>query len=232
MKTVCPFCFQVYELADSSVNQLATCPACRNDFAVIEAKDCPVCRCKNPGNSITCWKCNTKLNQPVSSGSRIVYRRFPVRLAELVPYIIFILIILLNGLIYLLLPISFTMKGKEKLGEKYLQTCIETPNNAGKAVYWLEEAAKAGSARASYLLGKFYLSGKFCRINYKTVQGYFQRASEKNYPEAQLELAKLYLSEKGEPADLRQVKELLEKASAKGSAEATSLLQQITTRTR
>lgn len=232
MKTVCPFCFQVYELDDSSVNQLATCPACHNDFSVIEAKDCPVCRCKNPGNSITCWKCNAKLKQPGSSVPRIVSRRFPVRLAELVPYIIFILIILLNGLIYLLLPISFTMKGKENLGEKYLQACIETNNNAGQAVYWLEEAAKAGSAKASYLLGKFYLSGKFCRINYKTAQNYFQKASEKNYPEAQLELAKLYLSEKGETPDYQLVKELLEKASERGLAEATSLLQQITTRTR
>ena len=58
MKTVCPNCYQQYDVPDDYLQQEASCKKCQHNFFVTKAKFCAECGTANPQQKFECWKCN------------------------------------------------------------------------------------------------------------------------------------------------------------------------------
>lgn len=69
MKTVCPNCYQKYEVPEDYIQKEVTCEKCNFGFFVNKAKFCPECGGANPAQSFECWKCHTEFLIPLKKPS-------------------------------------------------------------------------------------------------------------------------------------------------------------------
>ena len=64
MKTLCPYCNQIFDVGNEWLGQQMACPACGSAFAVTEAPQCMNCGTVNYPGSTACAYCQT----PLASG--------------------------------------------------------------------------------------------------------------------------------------------------------------------
>ena len=61
MKTICPHCYQQYDVEDNFLQQKVTCSVCNQDFTVGKARFCPDCGTINPAHYFKCRQCGKEL---------------------------------------------------------------------------------------------------------------------------------------------------------------------------
>ena len=57
MKTICPHCYQKYNVEDNFLQQKVVCSVCKQNFTVEKAKFCADCGTINPMQYIKCRQC-------------------------------------------------------------------------------------------------------------------------------------------------------------------------------
>lgn len=65
MQTVCPNCYQQYDVPDDYLQQEVSCEKCHHDFFITKAKFCTECGAANPQQIFECWKCNKSFASPL-----------------------------------------------------------------------------------------------------------------------------------------------------------------------
>ncbi len=98
------------------------------------------------------------------------------------------------------------------------------PKDAGKAFTLIGRAAKAGEAKAAYVLGVLYLKGQGVTASKEKAAEWFGRAAAQGHPDAAFHLARMHLKGAGAAKDPAKARELLGRASAKGHEKAKALL--------
>lgn len=63
MKTICPYCYQDFEVPDNYLNLLVTCSACQKNFTVQKGKFCSECGTINPAQASSCRQCQCEFPQ-------------------------------------------------------------------------------------------------------------------------------------------------------------------------
>jgi hypothetical protein len=85
MKTICPKCFQEYDIADEMKDQEVSCGICQQQFTAKLAKDCPRCGTANPALRTLCRRCNSRLPMQRNANSPAAYeqstrdKKFPLK---------------------------------------------------------------------------------------------------------------------------------------------------------
>jgi TPR repeat protein len=74
--------------------------------------------------------------------------------------------------------------------------------NPRRAVKWLEQAAKSGSADAAFALGVMYQKGQGALQNFEQALHWFETAAAQNHASAQYSAAVMYRNGMGVPVDL------------------------------
>ncbi len=59
MKTICPNCYQKYNVSDEDQGKELTCEKCQRDFVAGKAKFCPECGIANTDSAAKCRKCDS-----------------------------------------------------------------------------------------------------------------------------------------------------------------------------
>lgn len=98
------------------------------------------------------------------------------------------------------------------IAQKILFEHFYAEEKYGVALKWARKAAEQGNARAEYLIGNCYASGKGVAENIKEAVKWFARASEKGNADAMFGLARCHLLGEGVAVDLDKALELIESA--------------------
>jgi len=104
------------------------------------------------------------------------------------------------------------------------------PENKSKAVEWLTQAAKNGSAPAMNRLGDFWAAGSGGQTNLHEAVRWYAKAATNGLAAAQLNLARAYLDGRGVPHDLVEAAAWMRLAAARKNSEAIAHLPRIETR--
>lgn len=128
---------------------------------------------------------------------------------------------------------GLTEEEKEDLKKQIMPEGIDDMEAAEKKFKALMESAKAGDPAAQNGLGVMYYtgeavsknpSGKVLDNDPELAAGWFYRAAEQGYADAQFNLGLMYANGEGVPQDMQQAVELFRKAAEQGHVDAQNNL--------
>ena len=69
MRTMCPYCYQEFEVKEEYLDQTVACADCNRTFTVQKVKNCPRCGAVNPQSGKSCRKCHLDLTSAAAPPS-------------------------------------------------------------------------------------------------------------------------------------------------------------------
>lgn len=196
IKTVCPNCYQKYNVPEDYIQKEVTCDKCQYKFFVTRAKKCSHCKAENPAQAFHCWKCNTEFKISVPKD----YTALREKLLKFIAVLVLLLICGGAAIGYFRwkhmqwLKKSAAQGNSEAmliLGKMYL-TGDKVRQNAEQGDFYLSKLVEKKHQEALVILGKALFTGENIGLDTSRGVEYLKRAADAGNSNIQFLLAVIY----------------------------------------